>query len=94
MTLDDLAVMVAGGFNDLGGRMGGLEGRMGKLESRMDTLDANMVGLRSSVNNYLELSDARYLELKHRDALLARWVKAVADKTGVPVDLGQLEKIN
>lgn len=46
------------------------------------------------VNNHLELSDKRYFELKHRDALIARWVKAVADKTGVPIDFGQLEKIS
>lgn len=40
------------------------------------------------------LSDKRYFELKHRDALIAQWVKAIAEKTGVPVDFGQLEKIN
>jgi len=113
MTLDDLAVLVADGFNDVGGRLDKLDGRMDKMDSRMDKLDSrmdkldsrmdnldgrmdnldnDMKALRSSVNNYLDLSDKRYLELKHRDALLARWVKAVADKTGVPVDLEQLEK--
>ena len=113
MTLDDLAVLVADGFNDVGGRLDKLDGRMDKMDSsmdkldsrmdkldsrmdnldgRMDNLDNDMKALRSSVNNYLDLSDKRYLELKHRDALLARWVKAVADKTGVPVDLEQLEK--
>jgi len=101
MTLDDLAAMVADGFGDLGGRMDkldgrmeGVEGRMDKIEGRMDTLGKEMAGLCSSVNNYLELSDKRYFELKHRDALIAQWVKAVAEKTGVPMDLGELEKIN
>lgn len=79
VTLDDLAVITANGFSELGGRM--------------EKLENTMTGLRSSVNNYLDLSDARYLELKHRDALIANWVKVVAEKAGVPVDLGQLDKV-
>lgn len=40
------------------------------------------------------ISDEQYAELKRRDVVIAHWLKAIADKTGVPVDLGQLEKIN
>jgi hypothetical protein len=93
MTIDELAVMVAGGFNDLGERMGKFEGRMNKFEGRMDSLDHQMQALNSNVNNYLELSEKRYSELKQRDVLLAKWIKLVAEKTGVPVDVSQLEKI-
>lgn len=85
--LDDLATMVADGFNDLGERIDKVEGRLEKVEY-------TMVALKSSVNNYLELSDKRYLELKRRDAILANWLKAIADKTGVSIDLSQLEKFN
>jgi len=92
-TLDDLAIMVAQGFEHVGGRMDKLEGRMDKLEGRMGVLDHRMEALNSTVNNYLELSEKRYSELKQRDALLAGWVKLIAEKTGVPIDVSRLEKI-
>ncbi len=100
VTMDDLAVMVAGGFNNLTERIDKLDGRIDKLDSRIDKLDSrmdglahNMEALNSNVNNYLELSEKRYSELKQRDALLAKWLKLVADKTGVPIDVSQLEKV-
>ena len=100
MTLDDLAIMVANGFSDLGGRMDKIDGRMDKLETRMegvegriDKLESSVSGLRSSVNHYLDLSNERYLELKHRDTLIVGWLKVIGDKTGVPIDVSQLEKI-
>ena len=99
VTLDDLAVMVGDGFNDLGQRMDKFEGRMDKLDARMDnlggrmdTLEKRMTALNSSVNNYLDLSDKRYLELKRSISFLANWLKVVGDRTGVPIDLSQLEK--
>lgn len=102
MTIDDLAVMVAKGFENtatkqdvinLSGRMDKLDGKMGELDGRMNKLDHKMEALNSNVNNYLELSEKRYTELKHNDAILAKWIKLVADKTGVPIDVSQLEKI-
>jgi predicted nucleic acid-binding Zn-ribbon protein len=106
MTIDDLAVMVATGFNDVTGRMATkddvaqisgridkLEGRMGEFEGKMDKLDHRMEALNSNVNNYLELSEKRYAELKQRDALLAKWLKLIAEKTGVPIDISLLEKV-
>jgi hypothetical protein len=88
MTIDDLAVMVAKGFENTATKQDieGLTGRMDKLEHQMGALNSN-------VNNYLELSEKRYSELKQRDAVLAKWIKLVADKTGVPIDVSQLEKI-
>lgn len=86
VTLDDLAVITANGFSELGGRMEKVEGRLDKLESSVS-------GLRSSVNHYLDLSNERYLELKHRDTLIVNWLKVIGDKTGVPIDVGQLEKV-
>jgi hypothetical protein len=95
MTIDDLAVMVAKGFENTSTKedFNKLDSRMGKLEGRMGTLDHQMQALNSNVNNYLELSEKRYAELKQRDVMLAKWIKLVADKTGVPVDVSQLEKI-
>jgi len=38
------------------------------------------------------LSDKRYLELKFRQNVIAKWVKAIGDKTGVVINLADLEK--
>ncbi len=65
-TLDDLALMVAKGFENtankdditqLTGRMDVLTGQMGVLTGRMDTVEHQMQALNSDVNNYLELSE-------------------------------------
>jgi len=79
VTLDDLAVMVAKGFN--------------AVDERFNKLEGEMQALRSSVNNYLELSDKRYLELKAREKVIVNWVKTIADKTGVQINLEDLEKV-
>lgn len=92
-TLDDLAIMVAEGFQGVNGRLDRLEGRMDGLEGRMDTLEGEMSGLRSSVNNYLRLPDERYLELKAREKVIISWVKTLAEKTGVKIDFKELEKV-
>ena len=94
ITLDNLASMVANGFTDLGGRMDKFEGKMAGLKQEMIELKQQMAALTSSVNNYLALSDKRYLELKARQNLIVSWVKTIADKTGVEIDLQELEKIS
>ncbi len=55
-------------------------------------LQADIQALSAKVTTHLELSDKRYLELKHRDKVITKWVKAIADKTGVKIDLAELEK--
>ncbi len=101
MTIDDLALMVAKGFENTASkdglqkieqRMEGLEGRMGKLENKMGRLESEMEGLHSSVNNYLKLSDERYLELKGRQTVIVSWIQKIAKKTGVQIDLKELEQ--
>lgn len=91
-TLDDLAIMVAEGFMGVNTRIDKIEGRMQTLEGRMVKLEGEMEGLRSSVNNYLRLSDERYLELKAREKIIISWVKTIADKTGVKINFEELEK--
>ncbi len=55
VTLDDLAVMVAKGFEDTATKkdVTRLESSADKLDGRLDKLDQRMEGLASSVNNYL-----------------------------------------
>ena len=84
-SIDSLAVMTAKGFESVNGRLDKVEGRIEKLETEVQ-------GLRSSVNNYLELSDKRYLELKARQNVIVGWVKEIGDKTGVKINLEDLEK--
>lgn len=64
-----------------------------RLTSRIEALESEMKALSAKVTNYLELSDKRYLELKRRELVIAKWVKQIADKTGVKIDLEELEKI-
>ena len=59
--------------------------RISELEIKIDAL-SNKLSIR------IDLSDKRYLELKRRDLVIAKWLKQVADKTGVPLDLNELEK--
>ena len=107
ITINDLAVMVAKGFEHVGTEIGGIKKDVSGLKQDVSGLKKDVSGLKqdmadvkhqmqalsSNVNNYLELSEKRYSELKQRDALLAKWLKLVADKTGVPIDVSQLEKI-
>ena len=93
ITIDDLAVMVAEGFEHVENEIGGLKQDVGSLKQDVGEMNHQMQALNSNVNNYLELSEKRYSELKQRDALLAKWLKLIADKAGVPIDVSQLEKI-
>jgi len=92
ITIDDLAIMVAKGFDDVTSKMATKDG-IARLETEMAELKRQIAALSSSVNNYLALSDKRYLELKARQNLIVSWVKTIADKTGVQIDLTELEKI-
>ena len=93
VTLDDLALMVGKGFLANEDRFDKLDSRMDKIDSRMDKLETQMATLTSSVNNYLKLTDKRYLELKARQDLIVSWVKKIADKAKVTIDFKELEKI-
>lgn len=66
--------------------------RLDKLEKRMEKLEHEMAALTAKVTAHLDLSDKRYLELKRRDIVIAKWIKKIADKSGVDIDLAELEK--
>ena len=84
-TIQDLGDLVAEGFGEAYEHIASLAGRMDKLGNRMENL-------KNHVTHYLELSDKRYIELKQKNDLLAQWVKILADKLGVPVDISQLKQ--
>lgn len=105
MTLEDLATMVAGGFNDITSRMATkddianmatkddiatLRTEMAEMKVELKT---EIEGLRNSVNNYLRLSDERYLELKHQNEVYAKWFKMLAEKTNLEFDFAELTKL-
>lgn len=57
MAIGGLAVMVATGFGHVENELGDVKTRLGNLEHKVEALNSN-------VNNYLELSEKRYSELK------------------------------
>ena len=95
MTLDGLAIMVAKGFENTATKheLEKVKIEVVELSRKVGGLDHKVEALNSNVKNYLALSEKRYFELKQRDALLAQWIKRVAEKTKVPIDVSQLEKI-
>ncbi len=87
---------IGGIKQEIGGikqEIGGMKQEIGGIKQDIGELKHQMQALNSNVNNYLELSERRYVELKQRDALLAKWLKIIADKTDTPIDVSQLEKI-
>jgi phage gp16-like protein len=71
MTLEDLAIMVAKGFENTA-----TKADIAKLDKKIDSvkseLKSEIQGLRNSVNNYLKLTDKRYLELKNNQKILVK----------------------
>ena len=45
-TIDDLAVMVAKGFNEVGREIGEVKDRLGAVENRLDTVEENIIATR------------------------------------------------
>lgn len=60
MSIDALTVMVAKGFENTA------------TKNDLAEVKHEVASLKSNVNNYLELSEKRYSELKQRDVLLAK----------------------
>jgi hypothetical protein len=56
-------------------------------------LKAEIEGLRNSVNNYLRLSDERYLELKRQNEIYAKWFKLISEKIGITLDFQEIPKL-
>lgn len=92
--IEKLAQITAKGFAQTATKQDiqALDKRIAALEARMAKLEQEMQALSGKVTNYLQLSDKRYLELKRRDMVIAKWLKQVADKTGVEIDLAELER--
>lgn len=69
-----------------------LDEKLKPIENDIKTIKDDVKALSSKVTSHLELSDKRYLELKNREKVLTKWIKMIADKTGVQIDLAELEK--
>ena len=82
---EELALAVAKGFE-------AVQTDIGKLDNEIKQLRQDIKALSDKLSRYMELSDKRYLELKHKNAVIAKWIKVIADKTGVKIDLAELEK--
>lgn len=82
---EEMAIMVAKGFEQTAKDIAKLDEEIKKLQGDIKALSAKLTA-------HLQLSDKRYLELKHRDLIIAKWVKQIADKSGVEIDLAELEK--
>lgn len=68
------------------------DARIDRLELRIERIETELTAVSNKLSAHLELSDKRYLEIKRRQVILAKWVKQVADKTGVEIDLAELDK--
>ena len=66
--------------------------RLDSLESRIARVENELKAVSAKLTAHLDLSDKRYLELKHKNLVVAKWVKKIADKTGVEIDLAELDK--
>ena len=62
------------------------------LRDDIGKLDAQIAGLNNKINNYLELADKRYLELKKKYLQVVKCLEQIGNKTGVKVDLAELEQ--
>ena len=60
------------------------------LEPTLNDILSKIEALDSKVKNYLELSDKRYFELQRKNLILAKWIKVLADKAGIKIDLKEL----
>ncbi len=105
-TIDELAAMVARGFEDVMERMAtkddlanmatkddiaNLNTRIDSLETQFEALKNEISGLRNDLNNFLRITDTRYLELKHRQDIIVSWLVKLADKNQIQIDLKELD---
>lgn len=82
---EEMALAVAKGFE-------AVQTDISKLDREIKSLREDIKALSDKLSRYMELSDKRYLELKYKNSVVAKWVKMIADKTGVDIDLAELEK--
>ena len=81
------------GFKRVDERIDTLTERFDRLTERVCGVETEVTTLRNSVNNYLELSDKRYLELRETNRLIFKYLKIVIEKTKVSINLNELEKL-
>lgn len=60
------------------------------MNSDKETKSMTLDDLTSKTNNF-HLSDKHYLELKHGQEVIVKWISILAEKNQVPIDLTELE---
>lgn len=86
--IDSLARITAKGFEHTATKveLRNLESRMDKIEKKLEALTETVQNLVNKLAHYIDLHEERYLDLKHRYKLLAKWAEKVASKTGIPFE--------
>lgn len=62
------------------------------LRNDIARLDAEIKSLNNKINNYLELADKRYLELKKKYLQVVKSLAEIGNRTGVKIDTDELEQ--
>ncbi len=91
VTIDQLAIMIQRGFEETASKSD-LKNAEANLGNKIDKLDNRMANLEYKVSHHLDLSLERYLELKHQNKLMVKWIQVIANKTGVSIDFGETGK--
>ncbi|HYF05394.1 MAG TPA: hypothetical protein VEA59_04445 [Patescibacteria group bacterium] len=91
-SIDSLARITSEGFDSVNQRLDKVEGRLDKVEGRLDKVEAEMKGLRFSIERAMELSDARYLELRQQNKELYKCLIQVIQAAKLNISTEELEK--
>ena len=84
-SIDSLARITSEGFDSV-------NQRLDKVEGRLDKVEAEMKGLRFSIERAMELSDARYLELRQQNKELYKCLIQVIQAAKLNISTEELEK--
>jgi tetrahydromethanopterin S-methyltransferase subunit G len=98
-SIDALARITSAGFDQVNHRLDKVEHRLDKVESRLDVMEnrlekveTEMKGLRYSIDRAMELSDARYLELRQQNKELYKCLLQVIQAAKLNISTEDLEK--
>lgn len=93
ITLNDLALMMGRGFNEVSERFKDVDKRFDTVDVRFEQVGKQITGLKKDFNNlqiavdgYAKKSDTYFQEmvmLAHKVDRMERWILQLAEKTGV-----------
>jgi hypothetical protein len=85
ITIDDLAAMIAKGFDDIGGRFNGVDKRFDKVDKRFDKIEKDMKLMKLDIEDVrLRLDNvAHRFELEEMRKMFDKRMRAVENKVGI-----------